>query len=150
MIAWEKLWGLTWRVLCKPHKLSSKVLLSKYGGWVTLDEDRSARNASCLWRGLLKAVSLAKLGMKLLVGNGRGTLFWLDSWSTERLLLQLVHSQVHPSMFWQKVEDWWDSDVGWRLQDLRQWLPREEVDAMVLAVPGCREEQENRPYLRVF
>lgn len=64
-----------WRMLHRPQELSSRILISKYGGWPTLLSGKKFPTQSLIWRGMVAALPLFNLGFRWKLGNGHRILF---------------------------------------------------------------------------
>lgn len=87
-----------------------------------------------VWKGILSATEDTLLVLRKVVGNGRNTKFWWETWvEDEPPLIQLMtdHNAVINKEFW--VADWCRNNF-WDIERLTFCL-LERVVAMILALP---------------
>lgn len=87
-----------WNLLARPEKLSSWVLVSKYGGWQSLIYGKHVASPSRLWRDLLQAMTVFVTGLRWRIGNGLRAFFWLDIWLGEAPLISEAVRPIDPSL----------------------------------------------------
>lgn len=105
------------------EKLSSQVLITKYGEWQALLTGKPADSSSRLWKGLLQAMPAFNARIGWIVGNGLRALFWLDNWIEEGPLLNAATQEIPPAVRLVLVNYFWTRGVGWNFSNLRHWLP---------------------------
>lgn len=74
---------LLWRLIHQPQNISSRILEDKYGGWLAIADEKKCQNCSYVWRGM----KFAARGLVWKIQNGAVTLFWLDAWLGNELLI---------------------------------------------------------------
>ncbi|KAJ8442675.1 LOW QUALITY PROTEIN: hypothetical protein Cgig2_003719 [Carnegiea gigantea] len=107
-------------MLRKPASLWARVLYQKYcKGKGGTDIFMTGQNPSNSWRGITDS------GIQHSIGDGCGTLFWLQRWVLGQPLVELATRPI-PSILQQRtISDYWEPSSGWRWEELRGLLPED-------------------------
>jgi hypothetical protein len=84
---------LGWRILSCPNSLLARVFKAKYLRNRSFWEVGTSKNASFVWRGILRARSVLEKGMRWRIGSGREIRVWNDKWIPKGRDIK-VHSPI--------------------------------------------------------
>ncbi|KAL2933352.1 hypothetical protein RDABS01_016471 [Bienertia sinuspersici] len=105
---------LGWRLLTKPSYLWSRVLRTKYcKGRCDLDMFKASSNASNLWKGIVEYSRFLKTSAQ----------FADHKWVINQPLSEVVIKQVPTELLGVKLNEMWDSELGWKWDIFGEYLP---------------------------
>lgn len=114
---------LGWRILQEPNALWARVIRGKYcNNRADVDMFQDSARSSQMWKGILLGAETLSKGLKMVVGNGRSTLFWFHVWLIDKPLIDVVILDVPEDLVGATVAELW-SDNGWDWVTLSQSLP---------------------------
>lgn len=116
---------LSWRTLQNPTLLWSRVIRSKYcNGRADVDMFENKRMASRTWKGIVHGAQILTPNLRVDVGNGNLTLFWIHPWLQSTPLLDTSIQQVPDDVANATVAEMWLGD-SWDWALLSPLLPPE-------------------------
>ncbi|KAJ8440029.1 hypothetical protein Cgig2_020517 [Carnegiea gigantea] len=115
---------LGWRLLAERNSLWSWILRAKYfQGRRDVNMVSPAKEASNAWRGITENFKNVQHGARFEVGNGSTALFWQHSWPLRQPLTTHALSEIPPQDKDRTVEEYWDTELGWRWEHFIAYLP---------------------------
>lgn len=69
-----------WRLITKPNSLVARVYKSMYYPRCSFLEAIAGSNPSFIWRGILEAQNVVRLGYRRCIGDGNGSVIGGDPW----------------------------------------------------------------------
>lgn len=127
-------------ILTQPQELSSQVLIDKYGDWATLLLRTRILNLSPVWRVLRTSFPLFQWGIRWLLGDSSGILFWLDNWCGKTPLIASTTGVL---------DHVWNPNEGWDVQLLTKYHPSTALHPVLQHMPLDQGMRSDKPFLRL-
>ncbi|XP_018474082.1 uncharacterized protein LOC108845359 [Raphanus sativus] len=131
---------ISWRILTKPDCLLARVLTGKYCRNKSFLEATAPQSCSHGWRGILHGRDLLKANLEKIIGNGRSTKVWQESW------VSLTQKTIPYGPFTEdsgdlRVSDLLTDDMRWNIKRVEEILP--ELSSLILSLQPSQSGAED-------
>ena len=124
-----------WQILKNPDSLVHKVFKAKYFAKATYLEAQMGRRPSYIWRSILSAREVIKMGSRWVIGNGRRVHIWNDGWILVANTYKVISPKVQIRGGKEMVSTLIDEESrGWNSDLIRTAFLPHEAD-VILGIP---------------
>ncbi|KAJ8423706.1 hypothetical protein Cgig2_029231 [Carnegiea gigantea] len=112
-----------WRLITDPEAPWAQGTLASLNKTLTT-------NVSNAWRGVAENLSHVRSAVGMVVGDGRGTRFWLGRWAEPSPLLIFLTKYVPEAELEKRVCEYWSHREGWLWDKFVEYLPQAILQRM--------------------
>ena len=124
-----------WQIQKNPNSLVHKVFKAKYFTETPFMKAQMGKRSSYIWRSILFAREVIKMGSRWVIGNGRRVHIWNDKWIPMANMYKVISPKVQISRRGEMVSCLLDEESkGWNVDLIRtKFLPHEAE--VILGIP---------------